>query len=178
MWSKIGLLLGLVFALGGCFTYIPIEPYDSGVINQPPRIQVSAPNPVETDFVVVPKSEDPNKSHAPVTFHVRVGDPDLQDTLYVYWFINLNGSTFIRICNNRTILPSQDKENTNVLRDEIITCTFQYNQVASLAGTQDNMLRIIVSDRKPVGEVPQSNGRIQWEEGAKYVFQRFGLIVP
>jgi hypothetical protein len=161
----------LLFATLGCVQYVPPVIYEQ-TQNQPPRILLDGITPTETFLTI--KVSDP--AQETITFTVpRVLDPDEDDLLYAYWFINRDQAPPESIRCPQTIPPVEPSLRNQPgripgVREADITCLINVKSSRFVPKTRV-LLELIIGDRQPrqVGQFPNSRGEIDWPEGTQWV---------
>ncbi|MCB9640544.1 MAG: hypothetical protein H6728_03345 [Myxococcales bacterium] len=141
--------------------------------NQPPRIIVNGINPPET-FLTVKLSDPTQKT---INFSIpHVLDPDEDDNLFVYWFVNRDQAPPASLRCPQAIPPvDEDKRNkpgrVPGTRETSIECAIGTEDTSRFIPGTRVILEVFVGDRqiRSGGQIPDSRGGLDWPEDANWV---------
>jgi len=164
------ILIACIFLLvcASCLQVVPITSTADALNRQPVIIQSSIlPSGIQ---FTIQKTQDPNGT---TSFEVRRAyDPDKQDTLYIYWFLDLKKSPLgSRRCVTEPISPEErsDKREPGDEEKLEITCQIGHNDPALKPGS-GSVLRLVIADKKPpTDNFVDALGSFTWAENTRTV---------
>ncbi len=166
-WNNFGRILGgLIFSLflSSCLQYVP--PLPAAEKNNPPRIEPTGVDPTDTE-VLIPKSQDPTGET--IFKVVQVSDPDRDDVLYAYWFLDYERFPQGALrCEQSIPAPASTSPTAGEIRQVDLTCRISHSEPSLVIG-KFSILQLFIVDRKAnISDLLRSDGVMRWPEGSKW----------
>ncbi len=165
IFTYAGVGLALFLSVGGCLQYVPPIPAESR--NSPPVILPSGIDPYEVE-VSISKSQDPNGE---TVFKIlQVADPDREDILYAYWFLDYQRFPQGALRCEHTIPSLKDSPQTSPddVRKVDLECRISHSEPSLVVG-KFSILQLFLVDRKAnISDLLRADGVMKWPEGSKW----------
>jgi hypothetical protein len=148
-------------ALSSCLFFV--EPIPSEKVNYPPRIEPDGIDPPVRE-VVIPATQNP--TNGTVFKVVRVSDPNREDILYSYWFLDYTGYPKGSLrCAQEAPALTTDNNPKNYIREVEFSCHIGHSDFPKTG--RSVVLELFVVDRK-ADLNSFLTGIRKWPEGSLY----------